>query len=255
MISGNIKNSVMLDMLTQKWERKKSSGNILSKNELNERENMTSEQRILDNYKELLENGKEDNKKAVIANKISCGEKLTPEEEQYLASYDPQGLADYRQTQAERKAYEIKLKNCKTEEEVHRLKTTTLGHQLSSLKKIVNNPNIPLSEKLKKAQQILGKTKNVQEAEEEFIEKGKYKILPSETEETEDTEPASKDQSETDIVRDNDNTQTDIGDNISTDIEDIYNHLKFTAQLELGDRIDIETQKEKNVGKKMDFSV
>ena len=60
------------------------------------------------------------------------------------------------------------------------------------LKKIVNNPNIPLSEKLKKAQQILGKTKNIQAAEEEFIEEGKYSKLPSESEQAEERAEETK---------------------------------------------------------------
>ena len=110
MISGTIKNSVKLDMLTKKWEQKKSSGEPLSKRELNERANWTPEQRMLNNYQEELERGRENNKRAEIANKISSGQKLTPEEEKYMATYDPQGLADYKQTQNERKAYEEKLK-------------------------------------------------------------------------------------------------------------------------------------------------
>ena len=286
MISGTIKNSVKLDMLTKKWEQKKSSGDVLSKNEVNERESWTPEQRMLNDYQEQLENSREGNKRAAIANKISCGQKLTPEEEKYLASYDPQGLADYKQTQTERKNYEKKLKNCRTKEEVQRLKTTTLGNHLSSLKKIVNNPNIPLSEKLKKAQQILGKTKNVQAAEEEFIQEGKYSELPSETdqavERAEETKtenrianaiveesanpddlpqesvaesPASEAQNELDNAKDSVQTQTADFSDAANEIEDIYNHLKFTQQLEFGERVHVETPEEKNLGRKMDFSV
>jgi len=55
MISGTIKNSVKLDMLTKKWEQKKNSGDVMSKNELNERANWTPEQRMLNNYQEELE--------------------------------------------------------------------------------------------------------------------------------------------------------------------------------------------------------
>lgn len=286
MISGTIKNSVKLDMLTKKWEQKKSSGDVMSKNELNERANWTPEQRMLNNYQEELERSREGNKRTEIANKISSGQKLTPEEEKYMASYDPQGLADYKQTQSERKSYEEKLKNCKTKEEVQRLKTTTLGSHLSSLKKIVNNPNIPLSEKLKKAQQILGKTKNIQAAEEEFIEEGKYSKLPSESEQAEERaeetkaenqianaiieESASKDDSEDnpnanniaseaknelDTEHDKVKTKIDSNKDAANEIEDIYSHLKLMQQLESGGNRDIETPEEKKVGKKMDFSV
>ncbi len=286
MISGTIKNSVKLDMLTQKWEQKKRSGDVLSKKELNERDKWTPEQRMLNNYQEELERGREGNKRAEIANKISSGQKLTPEEEKYMATYDPQGLADYRQTQNERKAYEEKLKKCKTKEEVQRLKTTTLGNHLSSLKKIINNPNIPLSEKLKKAQQILGKTKNVQEAEEDFIEEGKYSKLPSESEQAEERaeetktenqianaiveESAGTDEADADYVVDNpvnkaknrlnnehDKVKAKIDSNkdAAKEIEDIHSHLKLMQQLESVGNRDIETSEEKKIGKKMDYFV
>lgn len=46
-ITGTIQNAVKLNMLTQTWEQKKDSGNVLSKKELNERANWTPEQRQL----------------------------------------------------------------------------------------------------------------------------------------------------------------------------------------------------------------
>ena len=57
---------------------------------------------MLNNYQEELDRSREGNKRTEIANKISSGQKLTPEEEKYMASYDPQGLADYKQTRNER---------------------------------------------------------------------------------------------------------------------------------------------------------
>ena len=54
MIAGTIKNSVKQDMLIKKWEQKKSSGNILSKQERNERANMSSDQRMIEQFKEQM---------------------------------------------------------------------------------------------------------------------------------------------------------------------------------------------------------
>lgn len=282
MVSGTIKNAVKLDMLNQKWEQKKSTGDILSKKELKERENWTPEQRMMDHYQEQLEREKENSRKNEIANKISSGQKLSPEEEQYLASYDPQGLAEYRQTQNERKAYEEKLKNCKTKEEVQRLKTFTIGNHLSALKKIVNNPNIPISEKLKKAQQILGKSANIRAAEEEFIEEGKYAVLPSEEEQLNETVEESKVKNqiantmieesadredgeekpafetvanELDSIMNENRDKTEDSNDAVKEMEDIYNRLVLSKQLDLGNGKEIETPEEKNLGKKMDFSV
>lgn len=275
MKTGTIHNTVKLNMLTQEWNQKKDSGNVLSKRERNERANWSAEQRQLNDFKEQLEREKEGTKRNEIANKISSGQKLTPEEEQYLASYDPQGLADYKQTQNERKAYEEKLKNCKTKDDVQKLKTTTLGNHLTTLKKIINNPVIPLSEKLKKAQQILGKTKNIQAAEEEFIESGEYEELPTEMEQREEEasttetivspsesgfEKERREESSTDV--------TGTPESIASEIEDIHDSLVINMQKstdsesvksnqseddDIGEII--ETEEEKRIGKKVDLSV
>lgn len=186
MITGTIRNAVQMQALNNKWEQKKKEGNVLSKQERNERASWTQDQRMMNDFKEQLEKDKENGKKNEIANKISSGQQLTPDEEKYLASYDPQGYAEYKQTQNERKAYEEKLKHCKTKDEVHRMKTNAIGGYLSSFKKIVNNPNISISEKLKQAQQFLGKVRNIDEAEKKFIATGKYAKLPTEAEQQEE---------------------------------------------------------------------
>lgn len=196
LFSGTVQNAVKMDMLNKKWEQKKNTGNALSKEELNKRENWTPEQRQINEFQEQLKKQKEGNKKTEIYNKISSGQKLSPEEEQYLASFDPKSLSEYRQTQAQRKAYEEKLKNCKTKDDVKRLKQTSLGVEISSLKKVFNDPYIPLSEKLKKAEQALGKTINFQEAEAEFIESGAYDELPTEAEQAIERAEEEKTQNE-----------------------------------------------------------
>lgn len=277
MKTGTIHNTVKLNMLTQEWNQKKDSGNVLSKRERNERANWSAEQRQLNDFKEQLEREKEGTKRNEIANKISSGQKLTPEEEQYLASYDPQGLADYKQTQNERKAYEEKLKNCKTKDDVQKLKTTTLGNHLTTLKKIINNPVIPLSEKLKKAQQILGKTKNIQAAEEAFIESGEYEELPTEMEQREEEASTTEtivSPSESGFEkerREETGSSTDVTgtpESIASEIEDIHDSLVINMQKatdsasvksnqseddDIGEII--ETEEEKRIGKKVDLSV
>lgn len=291
LFSGSVKDAVKLDLLKSKWQQKKNTGNALSKEELNKRENWTPEQRMLNNYQEQLKEAKEGNKKSEIYNKISSGQKLTAEEEQYLGSFDPKSLSEYRQTQAERKAYEEKLKNCKTKDDVQRLKQTSLGVEFSSLKKILNDPYISLSEKLKKAQQALGKTKNFQEAEAEFIESGAYDELPTEAEQAIErakennaqneinnalVEGASKKNEELiEATKEDKNTSEDDSLEIKEasqklneakskeatkedpgkEIEEIYNRLVLRKQLE--DDLDkpIVTEQEKKVGKNFNLSV
>lgn len=288
LFSGTVQNAVKLDMLNNKWEQKKNSGNALSKEDLKARENWTPEQRMLNTYQEQLKDQKEGNKRSEIYNKISSGQKLTDEEERYLASYDPQSLSEYKQTQAERRAYEEKLKHCKTKDEVHRLKQVKLGTELSSLKKILNDPVIPLSEKLKKAQQVLGKTRNIQEAEAKFVESGAYDKLSTEEEQAikrakeksvqneinnalvEDNAKKDKvDDSSKIAVSDNDSKEInettqelnaikkdDLKSDTSADeIEEIYNRLVLRKQLENQSDKEVVTEEEKKVGRKFNISL
>ena len=291
LFSGTVQNAVKLDMLNNKWEQKKNTSNALSKEELNKREKWTPEQRMLNDYQEQLKKQKEGNKRTEIYNKISSGQKLSPEEEQYLASFDPKSLSEYRQTQAERKAYEEKLKKCKTKDDVQRLKQTSLGVEFSSLKKVLNDPCIPLSEKLKKAGQVLGKTRNFQEAEAELIESGAYDELPTEAEQaierakennvqneinnalvenaSEENEEFVDEAEEKTNASDKDSSEMKeasqklseakyrevANEDPGKEIEEIYNRLVLRKQLEEdADKLVI-TEQEKKLGKKFNLSI
>lgn len=177
MIAGTVKNSVKLDILAQSWEQKKATNNVLTKQERNKRANMTPEERMLEHYQEELIKNREQSKNNAIAYKIMDGEDLTYEEEQYLAKNNPALLNNYRKVKAERHAYEDALKKCKTKEEVQRLKINTMAGYLSELKSAKGEA------KLDKAQEIIGKIKNIQKAELEYMESGEYENLPSEAEE------------------------------------------------------------------------
>ena len=182
MVTGTIYNTLRLQTLDQKWQQKKDSGNVLSRKEINERENWTQADWMKHDFEEQLARNREAGKKTELSNKIMSGETLTPEEEEYLENNDPQTLQQYRQTKAEKKSYEKKLRSCKTREEVQRLKTNTLSGYLTVFKKIENDPNIPLSEKLAKAQEMLGKSKNIEAAERKFMTTARYRELPTEQE-------------------------------------------------------------------------
>jgi uncharacterized Zn finger protein len=54
------------------------------------------------------------------------------------------------------------------------------------MKKTENDPYIPLSEKLAKAQELLAKTRNIEKAELKFMASAKYISLPTEAEEAEE---------------------------------------------------------------------
>jgi hypothetical protein len=186
LISGTISNAVQLQALNNKWQQKKESGDVLSKEERNERANWTQEEWLKHDLEEQAAQNRESNKKTELDNKILAGGSLTPEEEKYLEQNDPAKLQKYKEIQAEKKAYEEKLKRCKTKDEVQRLKTQTMGEYLASMKKTENDPYIPKSEKLAKAQELLAKTRNAQKVEMKFMQSPEYQKLPTEEEKAEE---------------------------------------------------------------------
>lgn len=184
-LSGTIASTVQLQMLNNKWMQKKESGNVLSKQELNERSTWTSEQFMIADFQDQLEHNRETQKRQKIDNKIMSGGSLSPEEISYLEKNDPVALKKYRETKEEKESYKEKLRQCKTKEEVDRVKLQKLGELESSLSSVVNDPTIPKSAKLAKAQEILAKTNNIEAAHLEFVKSADYQSMPTDEEKKE----------------------------------------------------------------------
>lgn len=295
MVTGTLYNTVKLQALTNKWMQKKDSGNVLSKQEQEKRANWTTDERMVHDYQQQMIEEREKSKGREIANKVTSGGTLSPEEEQYLEKNDPEALKRYRDSKAEKKAYEEKLKNCKTKDEVARLKTETVNGYLSSMKKIEHDPYIPISAKLAKAQEILAKTKNISEAEMKFMQSAEYQKLPTEAEEAQERAEETNAENEKIIAEiidnvndlenenidendisenalDSNNSIDDFSDNKKDaidkkktkvsknepeiEIEKSYERIKFNAEIELNEtNTDVTMFYEKNTGKNIDFSV
>ena len=178
MITGTIYNAGKTLEMTQKCEQKKSSGNILKK----EVKELSPEEQQLKMYQEQLEREREGNEYSSIYAKIQSGQELSPAEEDKLRAKDPKMYMEYKADRMEQEAYEKKLKNCKTKEEAERLHVNRMNGKLSELKSIVNNPNIPKSEKLKEAQRILGDTTKTAQIFHTFTKSAEFKELPTEEE-------------------------------------------------------------------------
>lgn len=213
-LSGTIASTVQLQMLNNKWMQKKESGNVLSKQELNERSTWTSEQFMIADFQDQLEHNRETQKRQKIDNKIMSGGSLSPEEISYLEKNDPVALKKYRETKEEKESYKEKLRQCKTKEEVDRVKLQKLGELESSLSSVVNDPTIPKSAKLAKAQEILAKTNNIEAAHLEFVKSADYQSMPTDDEKKEQ-DAADNDISDeiTDSEKANNTENTDTTDN------------------------------------------
>ena len=215
MISGTVKNAVQLQVLNNKWQQKRDSGK-LTKDERNARENWTKEDYLIQDIKEQAEQNRKAEHDTRIDNKIMAGGTLTPDEEKYLEQNNPEALKKYKEIKAEKKLYEEKLKKCRTKEEVERVKLNTMGEYASALKKVVNDPLIPKSEKLAKAREMLAKTNNVQNVHISFVNSSEYEELPAEGEEAVEHTEERQAQYDSQITRD-DSSDTTEGEESAAD--------------------------------------
>lgn len=183
MITGTVLNTVKLQVLNNEWQQKK--------NKINEKKpasEMTQEERMLADFQEQMDRERESNSHADLYNKLKSGGKLTPEEEAYLEENDPEALRKYREDQAEKEAYERELKNCKTKDEVDRVKMNKLGNFAAQAKKISTDPYIPVEKKLELMNQLNDKLCRVHKAHMDFIDSQKYRDMPTERELAEERE-------------------------------------------------------------------
>ncbi len=206
MISGTIKNTVKLQMLDTKWQQKKNDINANKP-----QKEMTAEERTIAQFQEQMDKERESNSHADTYNKLASGGKLTSEEISYLQEHDPEALAKYREAQAEQKAYENELKNCKTKDEVERVKMNRMGNFAAEAKKISNDPYIPLDKKLELMNQLNNEVCLVNEAHQEFVKSNQYRDMPTDEElSKERIEEASEEQ---------DKMQKEVMDSISDVVE------------------------------------
>lgn len=117
-----------------------------------------------------------------IRAKLNAGKRLSSSELQYLKKNDPETYQHVKAMEAERKAYEQRLRRCKTKEEVQRLKASQMASSLDRVRDVNNNPNIPGGEKLKLTLEEHQKVSAVTDATTKFAESGEYRKLPTEAE-------------------------------------------------------------------------
>lgn len=190
-MAGTIKRSVRMAALDQKWQQKKNSFGQ-DKKKLTE---MSAEERQLQDFREQAEQMRKSQKHANIDAKLAAGEELTPEEIEYLRQNNPQALKDYEDTQRERENYKRALRNCRTKEEVERLKYTKMGQFMAEAKKISSNACIPKGKKVALLKRILQQATAVEDEHKEFLKTSRYASLPTE-EEAREAEKAEKEQRE-----------------------------------------------------------
>ena len=178
MITGTLYEAGKMMVMQNKWEQKKSTGNINKK----EQKELTPQERELQRYREQLEETKKGNEYSALYSKIQSGQKLSPAEEDKLKAQDMKAYLDYKANQAEQEAYEERLKKCRTKDEAQRLQTAKMQGNLSKVKNIENDPYISDAEKLKMARIIQGDTTANDKIYQEFTQSEEYEKMPTEGE-------------------------------------------------------------------------
>ena len=178
MITGTLYEAGKMMTMQNKWDQKKSTGNVLKK----EKKELTPEERQLQDYREQLEETRKGNEYSALYSKIQSGQKLSPAEEDKLKEKDMKSYLEYKANQAEQEAYAERLKRCRTKDEAQRLQTAKMQGNLSKMKNIENDPYISDAEKLKMARVIQGDTVATAKIYQEFTQSEEYDKMPTEGE-------------------------------------------------------------------------
>ena len=145
--------------LQMKWQQRKSSGDYLTKGYSGTKESQ-KDQELQDPQSRLLESMKPDESASMrqqISTKMMAGKRLSSAEMEYLKENDPQTYQKARTIEMEREAYERRLKQCRTKEEVQRVKFSQAASSLATVKMMNSIPPFPNSRNLPVISQNLNK--------------------------------------------------------------------------------------------------
>lgn len=186
---GNVRDYARMMEMKNKWTQKQQAARSTEKWNLHP-ETKAEEERLIETmtasvrFQEEAENG---DKMQEIRHKMLLGSPLTKEEREYLKENSPETYEEYVQAEEERKreekAYREALRRCRTQEEVERLRSSAVSRCLVRAKAIEATPNIPPERKAQKLAEEGRKAADVDRSTKEFIRKGEYRRLPTETEE------------------------------------------------------------------------
>lgn len=168
--------------LETKFKKKKAEGDLGSQSRKKTELEIKNEQFKAEYMRRQEENEDDDKMLTDINNKIAVDQELTPEELRYLQNKNPSLYQKVKNIENEKKQYEKDLKNCKTKEEVERLKMNKVSSALSAIKSAESDPNLPESAKLAVAQGELRRMNALNKILAKFVERGEYDKLPAEQE-------------------------------------------------------------------------
>lgn len=171
--------------LKMQWDMKKQSRNVTDhKKSMDEwlESSRADTKDTTDTTNTPQMGGNSDNRLRTIQTKVDAGKKLTAGERAYLKEKDPETYSELEANEQEQRAYERKLKQCRTKEEVQRLKMSNLGSSLAKINSVKNNPAISAEKKLKIFMHEKRRCDRMEESTREFVRRGEYEKLPADRE-------------------------------------------------------------------------
>lgn len=190
LMAGSIYSYTQNLKLSQKWNMKKENGNYLQKQSNSSKQTENAQVSEFEQYREQLEQIREQNdpEKTNVYTKLNSGKKLSAQEMEYLRNHDPMSYQKAKEMEAERESYKRELKNCKTKEDVERLRTSRLAVRFAVANSISSNANIPKSVKAGLMAQELAKAQALDEETREFKKSLQYRAMPTDAEKKEEYE-------------------------------------------------------------------
>ncbi|SFQ46789.1 hypothetical protein SAMN02910358_02291 [Lachnospiraceae bacterium XBB1006] len=136
----------------------------------------------LQTYKEGIRRQREGNIYNSVYHKMMGGQRLSLSEEDTLRQRDLKVYMEYKADVEEEKAYEERLRQCKSKEEAQKMHMNKVHSNLNALRKIINDPCISKEKKVKEVQRIQGATSVSIRSFHEFADGDVYGKLPEEQE-------------------------------------------------------------------------
>ncbi|MDL2214033.1 hypothetical protein LJB76_00570 [Clostridia bacterium OttesenSCG-928-O13] len=135
-----------------------------------------------------------------IGNKMKSGQALSPKEMELLEKHDPVAYQKAKQIQAERAQYQRELEQCKSKEDVQKLRQRKVA-QFSSEVQSVTQSDMSHDDKVKAMELIGMRMANADKVFARFTESAKYKRLPDSAEQKQPRQDKVEFEEETDPIR------------------------------------------------------
>ncbi|MCM1577187.1 MAG: hypothetical protein NC078_00110 [Ruminococcus sp.] len=181
MTIGSVNSYLMNMNMETKWRTKRANGDYSADG------TKTVSQWAEEQKKKADENTKETGKKNdttlnAINSKLSRGGRLTPAEKQYLRLKDAAAYSRVQRIEAAQRDFENRLRQCKTKDEVRRLKMAYAASALGNVNSIKNNPHITEETKSSLISEQQQQSSAIERAHNDFVKSGAFSALPTDAE-------------------------------------------------------------------------